>query len=103
MAYNGQQMADCRILEIGTIQILDQMFYFRSISTLKGELLPYMVKKQFSKPKVLPQANASVLSTDTKTGIVLVKQIDAKIGTVMLGVSKSIEVIHWNYIQCLPG
>ncbi|KAL5017042.1 hypothetical protein ScPMuIL_006631 [Solemya velum] len=47
---------------------------YKSISSLKGELIPYIVKKQFAKPKcqekdITHNANMSVISEDVKTDI----------------------------------
>ncbi|XP_041359479.1 translation initiation factor eIF-2B subunit gamma-like [Gigantopelta aegis] len=43
----------------------------KKISTIKGELIPYLVKKQFSKSKPLevPQPDVSLASMDTKSDI----------------------------------
>jgi len=47
------------------------------ISSIKGELIPHLVKKQFSKKKKdLPNPHASVLSEDTKTDILNYVQED---------------------------
>ena len=46
------------------------ILYYRNFSTLKGELLPYIVKKQLDKPKVIiDDKNASVIKMDTRTDI----------------------------------
>jgi len=48
------------------------VFVFRQISSIKGELIPHLVKKQFYKPKVkkqeLPNPNESVIEEDVKKG-----------------------------------
>jgi len=50
--------------------VLDFLVYNKNFSTLKGELLPYIVKKQLDKPKaVKDDKNASVVKLDTKKDI----------------------------------
>ncbi|KAK3599909.1 hypothetical protein CHS0354_022494 [Potamilus streckersoni] len=51
--------------------VIDFLMEKRSISSIKGELLPYLTKKQFSKPKRedLPNTDASVLSANVAKDI----------------------------------
>ncbi|OXU19025.1 hypothetical protein TSAR_003293 [Trichomalopsis sarcophagae] len=63
--------------------VLDFLVHHKNFSTLKGELLPYIVKKQLDKPKsVSEDKNASVVKMDTKKDIfrfALEKPFDALI------------------------
>ncbi|XP_052066030.1 translation initiation factor eIF-2B subunit gamma-like [Mytilus californianus] len=50
--------------------VIDYLSTSQSLSSIKSELIPYLVKKQFSKPKQeMPNTNQSVISEDTKPDI----------------------------------
>ncbi|XP_014206975.1 translation initiation factor eIF-2B subunit gamma [Copidosoma floridanum] len=50
--------------------VLDFLVHHKNFSTLKGELLPYIVKKQLDKPKIFKDdKNASVVKLDTTQDI----------------------------------
>ncbi|XP_014210558.1 translation initiation factor eIF-2B subunit gamma [Copidosoma floridanum] len=50
--------------------VLDFLVHNKNFSTLKGELLPYIVKKQLEKPKIVKDdKNASVVKLDTRKDI----------------------------------
>ncbi|CAG2204136.1 EIF2B3 [Mytilus edulis] len=62
-------LTDCHLYLIKK-WVIDYLSTSQSISSIKSELIPYLVKKQFSKPKQeMPNTNQSVISEDTKPDI----------------------------------
>lgn len=58
--------------------VIDYLATSKSISSIRSELIPYLVKKQFSKPKQeVPNTNQSVISEDTKPDIFSFSSEDA--------------------------
>ena len=49
------------------VPIIKDLFFHRHFASLKGELVPYLVRKQFSKPKKGPR-DASMADDDANSG-----------------------------------
>ncbi|OWF56358.1 translation initiation factor eIF-2B subunit gamma-like [Mizuhopecten yessoensis] len=71
-------LTDCHmyIMKKWVVDFLDSS---KAISSIKGELIPYLIKKQFSKPKAscdVGKANMSVVSEDVRPDIFTFSKVD---------------------------